>query len=308
MGCLFGARLNTAADVVLIGHWPEQLRALQTGPLRLIDSDGRETLIRLRATNDLGSVSAVDVALILTKSNRTYAAAGDAARILAPDGIAITLQNGLGNLDILARTVGADRAGLGVTMQGAALGEQVGLVRASGGGPTILGAYSAIAEQLSDLVTIFKQAGFETEVTDDIRGLAWGKVAVNAAINPLTALLRVPNGALLETEYTLRLMRAAAKEVVAVATTQGIQLPFADAAAWVEQAARQTASNHSSMLQDVQRCTETEIEAICGAVVRFGREFGVPTPTNQVLYDLVKALEKSYQAGSVKDINKDANR
>ncbi len=294
MGCLFGARLNAAADVVLIGHWAEQLRALREGPLRLIEPDGRETAIRLRATNDLAEAGAADVALIVTKANGTLAAAYDAARVLAPDGIAITLQNGLGHLEILAQAVGADRAGLGVTMQGASLDGQVGLVRASGGGSTVLGTHPAIADRLSELATVFTRAGFETEVTDDVRGLVWGKVTVNAAINPLTALLGVPNGALLETEHTRRLMRLAAEEVATVAAAQGIKLPFADAAARAEQVARQTASNQSSMLQDVQSRRETEIEAICGAVVRFGLELGVPTPTNQVLYDLVKALEKSY--------------
>jgi 2-dehydropantoate 2-reductase len=295
MGCLFGARLTPHADVTLIGRWPEQLDALRRGPLRVIAADGSVEDIRLRATNDPRAVGTADVALILTKAPKTDAAGRDAAAILAPDGLAITLQNGIGNLEALARQVGVARASLGVTTQGAAM-EGPGRLRFGGPGLTTLATRPEIAARVRALGDVLERAGMPTSIADDVTGLVWGKLAVNAGINPLTALLRVPNGALLDSAWALGILRAAANEVAAVAAAQRIELPFDDAAARAEEVARLTARNRSSMLQDVLRGTETEIEAICGAVARAGDAAGVPTPANRLLHELVKALEASYPA------------
>lgn len=289
MGCLFGAHLNDHAAVTLIGHWPEQLAALQQAPLRFITPNGEE-LIRLRATDDPDSVGAVNVALILTKAPQTDHAAQRAAQILAPDGIAVTLQNGIGNLDVLARHVGADRAALGVTTLGANIAEP-GVLRFGGSGITHLVTQPTIDSPIRDLAALFARAGLETHVVADVSGLVWGKLAINAGINPLTALLRVPNGALAESEWACGIMRAAADEVAAVAAAQGIALPFPSAADRTEEVARLTAQNRSSMLQDVSRGAITEIETICGAVVQIAASVGVATPVNQMLYNLIKALE-----------------
>lgn len=289
MACLFGAKLSPHSEVRLIGSWPEQLAALQATPLRIIAPDGREEHVRLSATNVVMARPRVDIALILTKFGGTEKAAGSAAQILKPDGVAITLQNGLGNLEILQQYVDHERATLGVTMQGAAL-ERAGVLRLGGNGPTTLAVHPAIQQQVENFAEVLKKAGFEVALTDNIEGLVWGKLAVNAAINPLTALLTIKNGKLLDSEWTHQIMREAALEVQAVAAAQGIQLPF-DAAEESEQVARNTAANRSSMLQDIARGAATEIEAICGAVVQKGHTVGIATPVNAMLYKLIRALE-----------------
>ncbi len=293
MGCLFGARLSAHADVMLIGHWPGQLEALRRAPLHVGLPDGDEQLIALRATDDPAGIGPVDAALILTKTPGTALAARGAAQVLAPDGIAVTLQNGLGNVEAIAKEVGAGRAALGTTTQGAAT-DGPGAIRASGGGPTHLVSRPEIAQQVATLAGLFNRAGIPTEVVDDADALIWGKLAINAAINPLTALLRVPNGALLESEAARVIMADAAREVGAVAAALGIRLPFDDPAARAEEVARVTAANRSSMLQDVLRGAPTEIDAICGAVTRIGAAHGIPTPANALLLRLVHAREDTY--------------
>ncbi len=287
MGCLFGARLTPHADVTLIGRWPEQIAALRRNPLRLVSDRGDEA-IALCVTDDVETVAPVDVALIVTKSPKTAAAGEGAARILKPDGLAISLQNGVGNLEILAGLLGEDRVALGVTTQGAAI-EAPGRLRLGGSGLTVLATRPAIAPQVNALADLFARAGLEIQVAEDVSALVWGKLAVNAAINPLTALLRVPNGRLLESDWARQVMRLAAQEVAAVAAALGIRLD--DPAARAEDVARQTAHNRSSMLQDIQRGAHTEIDAICGAVVRAGQAAGIETPANQMLYNLIKAAE-----------------
>ncbi|HOA23593.1 MAG: 2-dehydropantoate 2-reductase [Aggregatilineales bacterium] len=291
MGCLFGARLSPHAEVTLVGHWPEQIAALQRQRLRIIHPDRRDEFADLQATNSIDSLEPVDIALILTKSSGTEAAARSAAKVLAPDGIAITLQNGLGNLEILAEHVGADRATLGVTTEGASI-DRPGVLRYGGRGATHLSTRPEINGHVQAFAELLQKGGMAARVLDDVSGLVWGKLAVNAAINPLTAVLGVTNGMLLESEAARSLMAAAAREVAAVAAAHGITLPFDDAAARAEDVAGLTATNRSSMLQDIERGVPTEIEVISGAVVRAGEAKGVPTPVNAVLYRLVKTMEE----------------
>ena len=296
MGCLLGACLGSVADVVLLGCWPEQLATLRRDGLRLEHSDGRVTRHPLAVVNDAKQIAPASVALVAVKSRQTPAAAQAIAQFLAADGLAVTLQNGLNNRATLRAALGHARVALGVTAQGATL-IAPGLVRHAGHGPTYLGRDAALGSPqlacLAELAALFERAGLETYVVDDTDGLVWGKLAVNAAINPLTALLRVPNGALLEHEALVMVMRQTAAEVAAVAAAQGIPLPddIADRPITV---ARATAANRSSMLQDVERGAPTEIEAICGAVARAGSAVGAPTPLNSRLHELVRQLEAGH--------------
>ncbi len=289
LGSLFGAKLTPHADVTLVGRWPDQLKALAAGPLHVVNPDGTEEQVKLRATGYELLDPGYDVALILTKGSGTKSAAECAASVLAPDGIALTLQNGVGNLEVIAQHVGADRAALGTTTQGGAMAGP-GVLHIGGTGVTILATRPSIEKPIHALADCLNTAGLVTEVVDDISALVWGKLAINAAINPLTALLRIPNGALLDSEQTRSLMADAAKEVAAVAAAQGITLPF-DAAARAEEVARLTAPNRSSMLQDALRGARTEIETISGEVMRQGQRLDVPTPANAMLYHLIRAME-----------------
>lgn len=290
LGCLFGARLTPHADLTLVGHWPEQIAALRRGPLRIA---GTETHISISVTDDPASLPNIDIALILTKAAGTQRAAREAATILAPDGIAITLQNGLGNLEIVAEAVGAARAIQGVTAMGASTRGEPGVLYPGGSGPTHLAATPTTRPRVDAFAALLRQAGLETHVVEDVAGLMWGKLVINAAINPLTALLRCPNGALLGSSWARDLLHDAARETAAIAAAQSITLPYPDPVAQVDAVARATATNHSSMLSDVLRGAPTEIDTINGAVLRAGEAAGIPAPVNALLYRMVKALENS---------------
>jgi len=140
------------------------------------------------------------------------------------------------------------------------------------------------------LAIMLEAAGFTIETVSDPTALLWGKLVINAAINPLTALLGVLNGELLVRPSARLLMQSVALEAAAVAKATGVNLPYPDPLAAVEAVALRTAANCSSMLQDIQRRAPTEIDAICGAIVQAGEEVGVPVPVNRTLLHLVKAL------------------
>lgn len=283
MACFFGARLAGVAQVTLFGTWEDGLKALQTEGIRLVDLDGSLHRLRVGVAREAEACRGASLALVLVKSWQTGRAAEQLARCLSPDGLALTLQNGLGNLEILASAVGQDRAALGVTTCGATL-LGPGHVRVGGIGPTYLGPHPG----LDRLAGLLEEAGFEVERSDDLQGLQWSKLAVNTGINPVSALLGVPNGALLELPGLQEVLRAAVDETAAVAAARGVKMAFQDPAGETIKVAERTGENLSSMLQDIRRGAPTEIDAICGAVVREGARLGIDTPVNRTLWNLVR--------------------
>lgn len=288
MGCLFGSYLAPLSHVTLLGHWPEQVAALQTNGLTVIDTSGQTRQIALSVATDPNQLPPADLVIILVKSYQTEQAARLAANILAPKGIILTLQNGLGNVENITAVLPHIPVTLGITAQGATLIEP-GLLRHAGHGPTYLAETAETAVCLQKVAHLLQQAGLETHLVADARGLAWGKLAINAAINPLTALLNVPNGFLAHNPTARKFMMATAREVTAVAHALAIQLPYLDAAAQALVVAKATAANFSSMCQDVRNGRLTEIDAICGQVVYYGQQTGVPTPLNQRLLTLIRS-------------------
>ena len=290
MACLMAARLAACGtSVSMFGAWPEGLEAIGKHGVRLIDVDGAERAYPVRIAAIPDDCRDARYVLVLVKSWQTENRAQQLAACLPPDAFVLTLQNGLGNLETLAAALGSDHVFQGVTTLGANL-VAPGVVRSAGDGTINIGGSP---DRLSPLTDLLRQAGFTVQIAADTRSLLWGKLVINAAINPLTAILRVPNGALLEIPAAATLMDAAALEVAAVAAVLGIDLPYPDPIAAARDVARRTARNRSSMLQDVERRAPTEIDAICGAVVRLGEQAGVPTPTNRVLWLLVQALTPS---------------
>jgi 2-dehydropantoate 2-reductase len=294
LGTLFAARLSQAGhSVTMLGSWKEGLDALQENGTRLIDSSGNEHRFKVHATDDPRECAGAKYALVLVKAWQTERVAGQLAQCLAEDGLAVTLQNGLGNYETLTRSLGLDRVALGTTTTGATL-LAPGLARAGGEGVISIQRNQALGGFLSEskdpLEAGLRSAGFNVQMVENAQSLIWGKLVINASINPLTALLRVTNGQLLENPSARELMETLAKEVTQVANAENVSLPFPDAVAAVEDVARKTAQNHSSMLQDVLRNARTEIDAINGAVVQAAQRHGLEVPVNWMCWKLVKAL------------------
>ncbi len=286
MGSLFAAHLAPHAPVVALGTWQEGVDAINANGVRL--ERAAETLtVPVRAVHTPAQAGTVELAIVAVKAYQTERAAQWAEQILAPDGIALTLQNGLGNLEIIAAHVGPARATMGVTMQGATL-LGPGHVRHAGHGLTTLAATPSTRDQIEAAAELFRRAGLETRVAEDVQSLMWSKLVVNSAINALTAIYRVPNGWLVQDPEARKLMSAAAQETARVAQALGIPLPFSDPAARAMQVAAATATNRSSTLQDILRGTPTELDRINGIVIREGKRLGIPTPVNEKLMRLVR--------------------
>jgi 2-dehydropantoate 2-reductase len=291
MASYFGGRIagSGRASVTLAGAWQEALAVLSASGVR-VEEDAEDWTTPIDAVA-LADAPTADLVLILVKSHKTRGIAPHVARAMGAAGIAVSLQNGIGNAETLGALIDPSRLVMGVTRAGATL-LSAGHVRGFAG-PTILGRDKAghalrVAELLST-------SALPTTVDDDVDALIWRKLAVNCAINPLSALRGIPNGALLQRAEDRQLLEAAAYEVQAVARARGVRVDgdYREAALG---AARLTAGNRSSMLQDVDRKAPTEIEALNGAVVREGARLAVPTPTNARLLEEIRARETAYRA------------
>lgn len=286
LSTLFAARLSEAGHhVSMLGTWKDGLQALNQNGARIADTDGKERAFQVYATDNPSDLSNVKHAIVLVKSWQTKRVAEKLKGILAPDGIVLTLQNGLGNREALSRDLGAGRVALGVTTTGATL-LGPGLVKVGGEGILSLEQNQA----LGPLEAALRSSNFNLQIVQDAQSLVWGKLIINAAINPLTALLQVPNGELLSHPWARKAMSALAREAAEVAQAEHVNLPFSNPIEAVEEVARKTAKNLSSMFQDVRRGAPTEIDAICGAVTKRGEMHGISTPYNRSCWQLVKAM------------------
>jgi 2-dehydropantoate 2-reductase len=282
LATLFTYRLaRSGVDVTMLGTWKEGVDALRKNGARL---DG-EAGAAVHATDDPAQCREARNVIVLVKAWQTERAAHQLADCLSTDGLAVTLQNGLGNDVRLSRTLGTARVGRGVTTLGGNL-TAPGLVRSGGEGRVTLEMHP----RLTVLEKMLRIAGFNLKLVEDARPDIWGKLVVNAAINPVSALLRMKNGDLLAHPTTRALLGQLSRETAAVAAAQDIHLPFQDPERTVLDVAKRTARNVSSMLQDVRRGAATEIDAINGAVVKLATSLSVDVPANRVVWSLVKAL------------------
>ena len=254
-----------------------------------VDDSGQEAeglLVEPAATTD-GTGLTAELALVTVKTFDTETAAN--ALATGEYDAVCSLQNGLGNEAILAEHV--DATVLAGTATYGALLREPGVVECTGVGDVVVGSRDGGPSAMADRVgSAFEAAGLRTIVAEDMPRRLWKKLAINAGINATTALARVENGALVDGPAT-PIARTAARETARVATQAGVDLAEETAAEAVESVAAATASNDSSMLQDVQAGRQTEIEAINGVVAERGSEHGVETPVNATLAGLIGAWE-----------------
>ncbi|SFK24808.1 ketopantoate reductase [Desulfomicrobium apsheronum] len=291
MGGLFATLLAPLVPVTLFTTNTGHAEAINQAGLALNCMDGQVRRTSACALTDPDRYGRrADLILICTKARSTGQAAETANRLLAEDGLVLTLQNGLGNLELIQAAVGVSRAAAGITAQAATL-LGPGQIRHAGSGPTVLGAGPGQDKKIAAVAALFNQAGIATTVTEDVAALLWSKLIVNVGINALTALLRVPNGTLAEIPECECLMTKAVDEAVTVARAMGVRLPNDAPLEKVRRVCAMTSGNQSSMLQDILAGRPTEIDVINGAVVREGAKTGIPTPVNQMLTELIRALE-----------------
>lgn len=292
IGSLLGCILTEGGlDVILIGRNEQTVTAMhgQRG-VRIEDARG-ERVVEVYATLDHRFAGRVDLVILAVKAYDTREALLGIGRMIEPDTPVLTLQNGLGNIEAADEVLGPGRILAGTTSHGANV-VAPGHIRHAGVGDTRIGEpVGPISPRAAATAEALTSAGFRCEAVSDAVGYVWLKALINAAVNPLTALLRVRNGVLAEDAALAEIMRHVVEEGLQVTKAINVTLPCEDAYQKVLRVSRATGANISSMLQDVLRGRRTEIDQINGALAARAAKAGLHAPFNSLLHTLVKALE-----------------
>ena len=295
IGCLLTSFLSKGKDEVwLLDKDGERASKINKNGISIEGISG-EWNVKGKATTDVKNIGSAELVIIAVKSYDTKEAISASKPLISDDTSVLTLQNGLGNIEIISEAVGQEKVIGGVTNLGATLLE-TGKVRHAGKGETIIGRIDGkIPVQMRQIREIFNACGLETRISKDIKGILWSKLIINVGINALTALTRLRNGRLIEFEGTRKILRETVTEAVRISKRKRIKLIYDDPLAKVEAVCEATSENISSMLQDILRKKRTEIDFINGVIVRQGQELGIPVPANLMLVDLVKTIEATYK-------------
>ena len=292
MGCLYGGRLGEAGfDVTLVDIWREHVDAINRSGLRL-DGIGGDRTIRVRAaTVGSGDVAPADVAIVFVDANATAEAARECARVLRPDGHAVTFQNGIGNVEALVEVLGRGRVVGGSSYHSAAL-QGPGHARHTHAGPTRIGELDgARTPRLAALNDALARAGLNPAVADDVMAYIWQKFVLNCAINPVSAITGLRLGEIARTPAVDAFQDRLLDEILAVVAAKGLRLPDPDIRGTIKRHCRMK-YNKPSMLQHVEQGKRTEIDALNGALVREAQALGLEAPFNEALALLIKGLER----------------
>jgi 2-dehydropantoate 2-reductase len=301
LGSLLAATLTiksnpeNSLDLWLLDYKPERAELLNREGL-ILEKGGREFKCPIKATTDPVKIGQADIIFLCVKYHDVTTALEQAVKLSHSESLLITLQNGIGHLEILKAIKGPSAVVLGVTALGANLAA-TGHVRHAGSGLTRIGflksASFARSLHLAKVCNLLNECGMETAIVDDILDYVWAKLLINVGINGLTAIYHCPNGELLQSEETRNKLIGAVQEGEEVARAMGITLP-GDPVDMTLDVCKRTAENISSMLQDINSKRPTEIDSINGEIVAAGARLGVAVPVNEELVRRVKELERNY--------------
>lgn len=296
LGSLLAFKLVRAGIDVRVCQRPgKQFDAIRTEGITFVDREGKAEKVKCIVESRLDDLVQADLAVVLVKAYQTEDAGIALKGHVARDGVVLTLQNGLGNAETLARLIGEGHVAAGTCTYGA---HRVGPGRIAWGGDGLVrfGPWRP-GEDLSRIEALLQKAGIETRLERDPRRALWEKVILNASVNTVSALTRLKNGQILESPEAVGLMRELVEEGVRAAHLAGEEIETESMWILVRTVLGKTANNRTSMLQDVENNRETEVDAIVGTLVAQARENGETLARLETVYALVKSLHLGVMKG-----------
>ncbi|HAH21520.1 MAG: hypothetical protein A2Y00_03390 [Omnitrophica WOR_2 bacterium GWF2_43_52] len=294
IGCLLAGFLSKSKEEIwLLDKHQARAKKIREQGIKIEGISGAWQA-KVNITSEAKEIGPCNLIIITVKSYDTKDALLTIKPLLSDTTLILTLQNGLGNVEIISEVVGQERVLGGITNQGAtALGP--GWVKHAGKGETIIGRLDGrIPVELRALRELCNKAGIETRISKDIKSFLWSKLIINVGINALSAITHLKNGRLIEFEPTRKILEDAVNEAIRVVKRKRIKLIYDDPLSKVVAVCVATSNNISSMLQDVLKQKRTEIDFINGVIIRQAQGLGLAVPVNTILTNLVKTIESSY--------------
>lgn len=292
MGGVLGTLLARAGEAVtFIDIDREVVRNVSSNGFHLEGAAG-EHQVSVRILVEPQAEAWADVAIVLTTTNDTVAAAATAKRVLKPDGFALTLQNGIGNIETLTEALGPGRVVAGSTRSSA---QKIGpgqseLTKLD---PAMIGEVDGtISPRVEALAKTLDRAGFQTSAAENVLGVVWSKLIHNAAVNPICAASGLVLAETTKVPELEELRAAIVNEALGVARAEGIDLLYPDPLPAIRKHAAMK-STKPSMLQHVEAGRRTEIDAINGAIVSLAARHGMAAPANAAIVAVIKGVERA---------------
>jgi 2-dehydropantoate 2-reductase len=292
MGGVYGGLLTRAGcDVTLIDIRRDHIEKIRSDGLTVEGVRGTH-VVKLPSQLGAGGLPPADMAIIFTDANSTAEAARTAQQVLKPDGFALTLQNGIGNVEALVAELGRQRVIAGVSMNSAANPAPARSAYTHGGMTSIGELDGRDTGRIRKVAEMFNKAEIPTEIVSDPMSQIHGKFAHNCAVNALAAVSGLRTGELFRVPEMNALQERVIDEILAVVKAKGWKLPEKDPRKKIREHSR-LRFNKPSMLQHMEKGQRTEIDALNAALVREAKALGIPVPYNETIVAFVKGMEKS---------------
>jgi 2-dehydropantoate 2-reductase len=296
LGSIFGGLFGEKGfSVTLIEVLKERVRLIDKEGLWLQWPDGERTHARIPVTSKVDEVGVKDVVMVAVKGYHTRSAIESAMPMIGEDTIVLSVQNGLGNLETIAETVGSERVVGGITAH-SGMPVSMNEVRYVGGlGPLlVIGPYDGVSRQgFKNMVEQFQAVGLDVHTTSDINSVIWKKLIANVSTNVVAALTGLTGGIAVKHEPSVKIIEALSQELAQVARAKGIDFPeLDDPLDFSLKAFASTKDNRVSMLQDVEAGRPTEIGNLNEVIISEGRRFNIPTPYNEAVSWLTRGVEE----------------
>lgn len=292
MGCLYGAYLSGKNEVTLIDASRPQVAAIRQNGLIMLE-DNAERKFQIRAERSGTDIGWADLVVVFVKSIHTYEAVQANLSLIGENTVVMTLQNGAGNDRDIKNFVPEKNIIIGTSKHNS-IGMGPGRIHHTASGITTIGTMGPDAEMLRRIMEALNACGLETVISDNIQRIIWSKLLVNMSVNTLTALLETKIGYMAENSHAWDFAKRIIYEGVEVAEEDGTYFDRREALEMVRKVCTEAGNGYSSMYQDRKRKVRTEIDKINGAVVEQAKLYGVPTPYNALVVDLIHAVEGTY--------------
>ncbi|WP_413375464.1 ketopantoate reductase family protein [Alkalihalobacillus sp. 1P02AB] len=295
MGCRFGALLSeTNNEIILIDRWADHIEVINQSGLE-VKSESGSKIYYLEASYPENTIGFVDLLIIFTKTMDTEAMINSCKHLIGNNTLLLTLQNGLGHIEILNNYVPKNRLIIGVTTYGTKLLGPGKIIAEGTGNVQAMLLNGSHSEELDSIIDLFNQSKIRTEKSDDVLHLIWKKLAFNCVLNTICTLQNQTVGSIGKYAKIDELISLIVDEIISVAHAEKIKLIKSEILIMIKNVFPESvAGNHiPSMVQDIENRRKTEIDFLNGAIVKIARDHGINVPVNLLIYHLIKMKEEN---------------
>ncbi len=296
MGSLLGSCLARGSNEVwLIDVWLEHINEIVTKGLKIIEN-GAQHIVHCNASTRSKHVGICDLVIISTKFKDTESAIKNSLSMIGKQTYVMTVQNGIGNVDILEKYVDPAHIVFGFTTLGAVT-RNPGEIEMTFGSQAETHVWPRLGqpdERLKNIIRKMNESGLEIQLSPDVESRIWKKVCLNAGFSVLTAITQLTCGDLVDQPAAVKLIRALVGEICHVARHENIDIDTNESIEYVIKLGHEAPRHQTSFQMDMLNKSQTEIDSLNGAVVVKAKKYGLDVPVNETIQNIVKVLQNTY--------------